>query len=289
MTKINIIGAGKAGSSLAIILDKNPDIKLGAICDCDSAQLSILYDKITADNFATSIDNLPSADINLITTPDDLIISTCSEIVDSHDTSPATIFAHCSGVLPSSALKEVIDDSCYVASMHPIKSFAEPELAAKSFAGTYCGFEGDADAVNQLKAIFSQVGANCFDIDPDKKPLYHAAAVLSCNYLNTLMEVGMQTYEKAGVEREISSKIIETIAKDTLNNIFASTPAQALTGPIARGDIATISKHIDAFKNENNELLLGVYKTLGKATVGLSEEQGSASADNLSKIQELLS
>ena len=288
MKKINIIGAGKAGSSLAIILNNTKDIELGAICDCEAAQLSILYDKVSADNFITSIHDLPAADINLITTPDDLIVDTCKEILNSQDLRSDTIFAHCSGALPSSVLKEVVNDYCSVASVHPIKSFAQPERAAETFAGTYCGFEGDEHAVNTLKIIFNNAKANCFDIDPSKKSLYHSAAVLSCNYLNTLVEIGLKTYEKAGVDRAISSKIIGTIAKDTLHNIFESTPAEALTGPIARGDVATIMKHVEALKLEDDEPLLEVYKTLGKATLPLSAEQGSACAEDLLKIDDLL-
>ncbi len=288
MMKINIIGAGKAGASLAIILNKNPNVELGAICDCNSTQLSILYDKIKAEDFVTSTESLPKADINLILTPDDLIINTCNEISKSMSSGKSTIFAHCSGALPSSALRDVNNNIQLVASIHPIKSFAEPEKAAETFAGTFCGFEGDELAVNKLKDVFKQSGANCFDIDPSKKALYHAAAVLSCNYLNTLIEIGISTYEKAGVNRDIATRIIETISKDTLNNVFLSSPADALTGPISRGDIATISKHLEALSIENDKHLLTVYKMLGLETVSLSENQGMANPDDLNAIKNLL-
>lgn len=288
MKKINIIGAGKAGSTLAIIFNKNPEIRLGAICDYDPTKLSVLYDKINADDFITSAGCLPDADIHLITTPDDLIISTCDEIIKSQLIKTKSIFAHCSGTIASSSLCDAVNNEHLVASVHPVKSFASPEHAAKTFSGTYCGFEGDYEAVDLLKSIFARAGAYCFDIDPEKKSLYHAAAVLSCNYLNTLIELGITTYGKAGVNREIASNIIETIAKDTLCNIFNSSPSAALTGPISRGDVLTITKHLDAFVEEGDEQLLAAYKLLGLKTVALAREQGNTDKESLDKINEIL-
>ena len=287
MVKVNIIGAGKAGSALAIILNSNSDVQLVTICDCDSSKLSKLYDKIKAENFVTTTKELQPADINIITTSDDLIVSTCKEIV-SASLNQSCIYVHCSGALPSSVLSEIVTENDLVASVHPIKSFAEPETAAANFSGTYCGFEGDEKAVSKLKKIFEQCEANCFDINQDKKSLYHAAAVISCNYLNVLMEVGINAYEKAGVTRDISTNIIEDIASDTLKNIFTSSPAHALTGPIARGDTDTIFKHLESLDKEDDKSLVSIYKCLGLEAIKLSLKQGSADKANLEQIKKLL-
>lgn len=286
--EVNIIGAGKAGATLAILFSGLDQIKINTICDCDSTKLSAIYDKVKADKFTTQINELKYADIYFIATPDDLIVSTCAEIIATLSSEQHPIFVHCSGALPSSILHGVITDGCYAASVHPVKSFAEPEQAAKTFAGTYCGLEGSKTAVDTLKSIFESLDANCFDINPEKKVHYHAAAVLSCNYLNVLVELGLQTYAKAGIDRNVSMHILEDIAKETIGNIFSSSPAEALTGPIARGDISTIQKHIMAFDNEADQNLLSIYRSLGQVAISLSEDQGTAKLENLMLIKSLL-
>lgn len=286
--EVNIIGAGKAGATLAILLSGLDHIKINTICDCDSTKLSAIYDKVKADKFTTHINELKPADVYFITTPDDLIVPTCKEIIPILNPGEQPIFVHCSGALPSSILQGVITTDCHAASVHPIKSFAEPEKAAETFAGTYCGFEGSKAAVSTLKSIFVDLNANCFDINPERKAHYHAAAVFSCNYLNVLVELGLQTYEKAGIDRNVSMHILEDIAKDTISNIFASSPSKALTGPIARGDASTVQKHLTAFDNKSDQKLLSIYKILGEVAIDLSEDQGTAEMENIQLIKSLL-
>ncbi len=286
---VNIIGAGKAGATLAILLSRLDSIKISTICDCDPARLSAIYDLVKADKLTTNVNALKPADIYFITTPDDLIVSTCEEIISTINSDEKPIFAHCSGALPSSILQSVIPPGCSAACVHPVKSFADPESAVKTFSGTYCGFEGSETAVSKLKSIFQGLEANCFDINPERKAHYHAAAVFSCNYLNVLIELGLQTYEKAGINREVSMHILDDIAKDTVANIFSSSPSKALTGPIARGDVSTIKKHIDAFENNSDSKLLNIYKALGMVATELSEEQGLADEESIQYIKSLLS
>ncbi len=285
---VNIIGAGRAGATLAMLFSRLDHIKINTICDCDSTRLSSIYDMVKVDRFTTAISELKSADIYFITTPDDLIVSTCEEIIPVLNSNEKPIFVHCSGALPSSIIQNVIPTDCSAACVHPVKSFADPESAVKTFAGTYCGFEGSKPAVSTLKSIFKDLKANCFDINPERKAHYHAAAVLSCNYLNVLIELGLQTYEKAGIDREVSMHILEDIAKDTVSNIFSSSPSKALTGPIARGDVSTVQKHIDAFESNSDNKLLNIYKALGEVAIELSEKQGLAEERNIHLIKALL-
>ncbi len=286
---VNIIGAGKAGATLAILLSRLDSIKINTICDCESTRLSAIYDLVKADKLTTNVSELKPADIYFITTPDDLIVSTCEEITSTINCNAKPIFVHCSGALPSSILHSVIPPDCTVACVHPVKSFADPEGAVRTFPGTYCGFEGSKPAVSILKSIFQELEANCFDINPERKAHYHAAAVFSCNYLNVLIELGLQTYEKAGIDREVSMHILEDIAKDTVSNIFSSSPSKALTGPIARGDVSTVQKHINAFKNNSDDKLLNIYRVLGGVATELSEKQGLAEKGNVQLIRSLLS
>ena len=107
-----------------------------------------------------------------------------------------------------------------MASVHPLKSFADPALAAQTFGGTYCAAEGDAAALAVLKPAFEAAGARVSEIDPAFKTIYHAASVIVCNYLAALMEAGLLSYEKSGLRRDDALRMMEPLVRETVDNVF---------------------------------------------------------------------
>ena len=81
-----------------------------------------------------------------------------------------------------------------------------------------------------------------FEIAAELKPIYHAGGVFSCNYLVALIEAAVRAHEKAGIPRAASLKALEPLVRETVDAIFDKGPARALTGPIARGDVATVRR-----------------------------------------------
>jgi predicted short-subunit dehydrogenase-like oxidoreductase (DUF2520 family) len=142
-------------------------------------------------------------------------------------------------------------------------------------------------ALDVLRQAFEKIGGKTFAIDPRFKTLYHAAAVMVCNYLTALIEIGAQTYLKAGLDRETAMQVMEPIMRGTVENIFASGTVRALTGPIARGDHTTVSGQLAALSDWNPQLG-EIYRHLGATALELSRLQGTASSDALTALAELL-
>ena len=111
--------------------------------------------------------------------------------------------------------------------------------------------------------------------------------MIACNYLVTLEELSLQTFEAAGIGRETALQILAPILRGTVENILALGPAEALTGPIARGDTRVIDGHIKSLEQWNPEVA-ALYRRLGLVTADLSEKQGNASPSSLAAIRELL-
>ena len=128
--------------------------------------------------------------------------------------------------------------------MHPIKTFTDAGLAAQTFPGTYCGAEGDLEALKVLKPAFAKIGAKVLDISPELKPIYHSGGVFACNYLAALIEAALRAHEKAGIPRAASLKALEPMVRETVDAIFDKGPERALTGPISRGDVATVRRQL---------------------------------------------
>jgi len=207
----------------------------------------------------------------MIASGDDQIESLCSELAKTHSLDKTTVF-HCSGALSSSILKSAKQSGALTASLHPVKSFADTADSVKTFAGTYCGMEGDKEALAILEQALHKCGAKTFAISPQQKILYHAANVLICNDLTALMEIGFQCYERAGIPREFAVEITKPMVAETIHNIQTKGTACALTGSVARGDMQTFESHLQALKDWDSTYA-GIYEQLGKIAMDLAQQQ----------------
>jgi predicted short-subunit dehydrogenase-like oxidoreductase (DUF2520 family) len=216
--------------------------------------------------------DLAGADIFLIATPDDQIASCCEQLAARGMVRPGVVVFHCSGALSSTVLAAATACGAPIASIHPVRSFASPEQVASSFAGTWCGVEGDEAALAVLRPLFTAIGAQLVDIDPAAKTVYHAAAVFACNYVVTLLDVAVQAYGHAGIPENVAMQMMAPLVDKTVEQVFAAGTAAALSGPIARGDTGTVEKQqaaVSAWDGDKGAL----YALLAKETVALARRK----------------
>jgi predicted short-subunit dehydrogenase-like oxidoreductase (DUF2520 family) len=187
---------------------------------------------------------------------------------------------HCSGSLDSSVLKELSAKNGYIASYHPLKAVTEND---DSYKDVWFDMEGDQIVLEELKRLTSDLGAHCFEIKPEAKPLLHAAAVVSANYVVTIMKIAVDIAKAGDINPEDSLQALMPLMESSVSNIKKKGFEEALTGPIARGDVETVERHIEALKNHPD--LLSIYKKLGSLTVDIS--QGKEESEK--KLKKLLS
>ena len=265
---LNLIGPGRLGKTLAHLWQNAHLVEVTGILGHNSDKTSRAADFIGA---GTRVDwaSLPPANITLLSTPDDNLAAVVDLLAASQILRHGDIVFHCSGALPSALLAPLRQQGVHVASIHPLKSFAMPELAITNFAGTYCACEGDQAALDCLQPLFTEIGGICFAINTEHKTHYHAGAVLACNALVALMDSALQCMATAGVPNLIAWPALRPLINGTLSNIDQLGPAGALTGPIMRGDIETVARQYMALRDSAPELG-DVYATLGKIGLELS-------------------
>ena len=227
------------------------------------------------------------SEVWMIATRDDAIGASSDTLAATGKITPDDVVFHVSGATPSSALRSVAARGALTASVHPIKTFPDAELAVQRFPGTFCGAEGNPDALRVLKPAFESIGATVFEIAAELKPIYHAGGVFSCNYLAALIEAALRAHEKAGIPRAASLKALEPLVRETVDAIFEQGPARALTGPIARGDTATV-KHQLAMVEDWNAGMGALYRGLGLLAVVLAESGGKIDARRVAELREAL-
>lgn len=266
---LNIIGAGQVGKALGRLWNTHDVYAIQDVLNTTLRSSNEAVAFIGAGRAVEDIRSLRRADITLIATPDEQIAGSCSAMADAGLAAPGTVVFHCSGALPASVLQAASLRGASIASIHPIRSFADPEQAALAFPGTFCGMEGDAEALDILQAGFAAIGARLVPIDAEFKSVYHAAAVFASNYLVTLLDVALQAYMKAGVPYDTALEMMQPLVRGTVDNVFKLGPTEALTGPIARGDIATAVRQYRAV-NSWDERHGALYKQLGKLTADIA-------------------
>ncbi|MNR91867.1 Rossmann-like domain protein [compost metagenome] len=269
---LSIIACGKVGQTLARLWVQSQTIQLQDILNTSVESGSRAATFIGAGRVARDYADLQAADIFLIGAPDDQIAACCAALAASGRLSAQSIVFHCSGALSASILTSASLQGAAVASIHPIRSFAVPEQVVTSFAGTYCGIEGEQRALEVLKPLFVAIGAQTVEIESSAKVLYHAGAVFASNYLVTLLDTAVQSYGQAGIAQDVALKMMASLVRETTENVLRIGPEQALTGPIARNDIATVIRQYRAV-NEWDTRYGKLYKQMGKLTAQLARRR----------------
>lgn len=226
------------------------------------------------------------ADLVFITTPDAAIAPVCRDIAEHHGFSENAVVFHCSGALPSTILIPARQHGAAIGSIHPLQSFAA-SFSGNPFPGIVMAVEGDAPALAAAQDIARNLGARPILLETSGKVFYHAAAVAASNYLVTLMDLALRIMAASGVPAADALDVLLPLIKGTLANIQAVGIPRALTGPIARGDAATVEGHLAALQHLSPGLAER-YARLGEDTLPIALAGGSLSPEAARRLRELL-
>ena len=274
---ISFIGAGKVGRALGLYFkQKGFDV---------AGYYSRTYDHAlnagqltNSKPFKTIPELLKESSMVWITVSDDAIESLGKEISEMHIPSCIEAFIHTSGVHSSKALLPLCNKGFNTYSAHPLMAFGNPQESKERLNEAYFSLETKIKELSENKQdnyminFFERTGNNVLTIDPDKKELYHCAATVLSNYLVTLLNMSYEMFEKSGMDKSVIKEATAPLLNSTLKNIVESDEMKnALTGPIKRGDKATVIKHLQTLRKfmPNKSI---VYKELGKETMDMMQD-----------------
>lgn len=268
---LNLVGAGHVGRTLGRVFHERGVFALHDVLTRSRASAQDAVGFIGAGQPADNLGAMRRADVWMLAVNDDLIAPVCAELAATHDLTGAVLF-HCSGAKASSELLAASRAGALVASVHPVRSFADPDSVARAFEGTFCGIEGAAEALALLEPAFEAAGAKLVRIDAAAKTVYHAAAVFASNYLVTVLDAALRAYQAAGVPEDVARELARPLATETLANVFRLGPAGALSGPVARGDFATVARQQEAL-TQWNAAVGSLYEALVIPTADLARRK----------------
>ena len=129
--------------------------------------------------------------------------------------------------------------------------------------------EGDKEAVDIMAPLLKQLGHKVFEMEGRSKRKYHAAASMASNHMLALLETSVRLLRQCGFSEKDAYEILGPLVSSNLENALQKGVKEALTGPIERNDISTISGHIEELTAEER----AIYKSLGRLLIEIAEEK----------------
>ena len=275
---IAIIGTGRLGGALALALQRSGYPIVGLVAGhLRKAEAAARMLRLVGNSdgplvlTAKDLNRLPSSDIVLISTPDDEIEKLARRLAAHADT--RTVL-HTSGALSSVVLAPLSRKGLHIGSLHPLVSVSESKAGADALAGAFFCVEGDPHAIRVARRIVRDLKGSAFSIPTGKKALYHAAAVIASPHTTALFDLAVNTLVAAGLDRKTARRVLIPLLESTVQNLKTSDPADALTGTFARGDIATVKRHLKALSGREHKQVLQVYRLLGLHSLELAKTNG---------------
>ncbi|MBI2939532.1 MAG: DUF2520 domain-containing protein [Chloroflexi bacterium] len=304
---VGIVGTGAVGASLTLALAER-DFPVVAVCSRTGVSAARLAARLpTAQVMARAQEVADAADLVFITTPD-AIIATVAGAVRWR---PGQAVVHCSGGLSCEALAPAAASGALVGGLHPIQSFAARDGSPRSLEGIWYGVEAEPPLRDRLMAIVRCLGGQSIVVRSADKPLYHAASVFASNYLVAVIQAATEVWRLLGADPSLalpdagreqapgapprvgeglgerSVEALLPLMRGTLANVGRLGLPHALTGPIARGDVGTVRRHLAALDQRAPEVA-ALYRALGRATVPIGRAKGTLGPEAAAELLKLL-
>lgn len=276
--KVGIIGGGRVGSRLAASLCEAGVLAgITAASERHSAQLAQQFGVPVTDN----VELWQATDVLLLTVPDRLIGTVAEELAQSV-TPAAKVVLHVSGSVGLEPLAPLTQLGAHVGSLHPLQSFAGGNT---QLAGVYMALDGDSEAQDAGKKLVELFGGKAFSVPAEERAAYHAAACICSNYAVAVEAMAAQLMARWTGSNEAAWEALLPLFQGTAANLQATqNPAAVLTGPIARGDVSTVAKHLADLPAE----IIPAYCSLGLATTSLALANGTIDEKAADELRNLL-
>ena len=182
------------------------------------------------------------------------------------------VVLHTSAIAEPAGLRTLTAKGFPGGTFHPLVPFSDPEVSAELLRKGWIGIDGENAAKNASRRLAGHLGARTLEIPPGKKPAYHAAAVMASNFPVVLASVAGHLLHDIGIPDASAYQAVESLMSGALANMKQALPDDALTGPVVRGDLETVSKHLRAL--QAHEVPFEVYRSLSAAAAEIAQRRG---------------
>ena len=283
MVSTGFIGAGTTGTALAVRLSQAgwPVVGVASRTPSSAQKLAALVPACRV--YHTAEELAHAVELVFITTHDDAIGEVCHAVKWREENA----VVHCSGAHSLDILESAKKRGAAVGSFHPLQTFADIHQAIENLPGSTFALEAEEPLLSTIKELASVLNGDCVELKPGDKVLYHAAAVFACNYLVTLVKLAVDLWRDFGVSSKDAIHALLPLLQGTISNIGNVGLPDCLTGPVARGDLGTIERHLNALEAKD-AALLATYEELALQTIPIALAKGRIDLQKAEEMRAML-
>jgi len=270
-SRIAVYGTGRAGRAIAAAA-RDAGLALGALWNRGASQAATAAQELGVE-VASGKPPPPAGDVSVvfIAVADHAITEVCESLVESGALASRPVVAHLSGTLGTHPLRSAADAGCATGSLHPARAL---QGGATALTGALCALDGESQALQALEGFAAVIGCRSARVPGPLRALYHAATAIASNDVTALIERSAGLLAAAGVERRLAQDAAIDLARGALVNAERLGPAAALTGPVVRGEVEVLARHLAALSAEAPEIA-EVHRRLSLILVHLARAQGT--------------
>jgi predicted short-subunit dehydrogenase-like oxidoreductase (DUF2520 family) len=280
---LGIVGAGAVGTALGTALSRS-GWPVVAVASRDEGRRERFRSLVPgARGFAEANALLDEVEVIVLTVPDDAIPTLAGEL----RMYSGQAMIHTSGALGADVLEPARAAGTEIGAFHPLVAFADTERAVAALHGATVAIEGDDELAPLLAEMASAVGATAVRLAPGSKAAYHAAAVLAAGGFVALLDAIAELGRVAGLDEAGSLAVYGGLIEQTLGNARALGVRRALTGPITRGDVGTLQRHLDALAR-HAPASLPLYRAAAEREISIAEDGGMLATETAATMRRVL-
>jgi predicted short-subunit dehydrogenase-like oxidoreductase (DUF2520 family) len=278
---VAIVGAGRVGRALGKRL-RELGWTIGAVVTRSSACARRAVRSIGAGRAHAELTRqVVGADLVLITTPDSQIAEVAAQLAKKGGEEwRGKVVLHTSGALDSSVLSALRRRGAATGSMHPMQTFSK--RAVPQLEGCIFALEGSPVAIKMGSKVVRSLGGIVVKVASNNKPAYHAAGAMVSGHLLGLVEAATRILMEIGFTRRQAVRALLPLLRQTVVNFERFGPSAAWTGPLARGDFATVRRHAEAMKQFPCEYR-EAYAALARLSASLLSGKGKEEREQLER------
>lgn len=281
-----IIGGGRVGQTLGRIwLERGWPIVAVTCRDATHASSAAAFIKTTA-----AADNVAAAElarILIVTTSDGAVAPTVEALADAGAIRADHVVLHTSGALQLIALDAAREAGAAVGSIHPIHSFAAPVSDPGRLAGVVWGVTAEPAARDMALRLVADAGGEPAEVDDADRAVYHAAAAVASNATVGVLGFAIALLKSCGFADDLAERALLALARQTLDNVKEMGIIDALTGPVVRGDIDTVARHLAALGSREGEAAED-YRVLSRLVLEVAKNRGTLTGEQIASLERLL-
>jgi predicted short-subunit dehydrogenase-like oxidoreductase (DUF2520 family) len=280
---IGIVGAGAVGTALGVALSR-ASWPVAAVASRDPGRRDRFRSLVPGVRaFAEATALLDEVELVILAVPDDVIAPMAGEL----RMYGGQAMIHTSGVLGAEVLEPARAAGTQVGGFHPLVAFADLERAVAALRGATIAVEGDDELASLLATMAEALGATAVRLAPGSKAAYHAAAMLAAGGYVALLDAIAELGAAAGLDEPGALAVYGGLLEQSLDNARALGIRQALTGPMIRGDLGTVRRHLDAL-TRLAPAVLPLYRALAEREIELALARRALAPEIAESMRRLL-